>query len=154
MGGSQTFQGLNREALDEHRQIHFYLDRLAQSLEKLKEGPADVEPMRLLAAEIQGLKERLQEHQHHEENGGLFQAILDVLPARRVEIDRLTNQHGKMIEILEMARIHAQRGKVDEADGLRADLESFLDMFRRHERAEERLLVQALGDDGEPPSAD
>ena len=154
MGGSQTFEGLSREALDEHRQIHFYFDRIARSLKKLKEGAADVEPMRLLAAEIQGLKERLQEHQHHEEDEGLFQAILEVLPARRVEIDRLTNQHGKMIEILEMARIHALRGKVDEADALCADLESFLDMFRRHERAEERLLAQALGDDEELPSTD
>jgi hemerythrin-like domain-containing protein len=154
MGGSQTFEGLSREALDEHRQIHFYLDRIARSLEKLKEGSTDVDPMRLLAAEIEGLKERLREHQHNEEDGGLFQAILEVLPARRVEIDRLTNQHGKMIEILEMARIHALHGKIEEADALCADLESFLDMFRRHERAEERLLAQALGDEDEPPPTD
>ncbi len=76
----------------------------------------------------------------------MFQAILEVLPARRVEIDRLTNQHEKMIEILEMARIHAQRGDVGKADALRKDLEQFLDMFRRHEQAEERLLAQALGE--------
>ncbi len=145
MGGSRTFAGLSREALEEHRQIHFYLDQIAQSLERLREGLSDVEPMRRLAAEIHSLEERLQEHQYTEERGGLFQAILEVLPARRVEIDRLTNQHGKMIEILEMARIHAQRADVSEADALRVDLESFLDMFRRHEQAEERLMAQAIG---------
>jgi hemerythrin-like domain-containing protein len=147
MGGSQTFDRLTRHALEEHRQIHFYLDQIAQSLAGLKEGTAGVEPMRRLAAEIQSLKERLQEHHTNEESGGLFQAILEVLPARRVEIDRLTNQHGKMIEILEMARIHAQRGEEGEAESLRVDLEGFLEMFRRHEQAEERLLAQAIGEE-------
>jgi hemerythrin len=146
MGGSQTFEALSREALEEHRQIHFYLDQIAQSLDKLKQL-TDVEPMRRLAAEIQGLKERLQEHQANEERGGLFQAILEVLPAQRVEIDRLTNQHGRMIEILEMARIHASRADIDEADALGEDLQSFLEMFRRHEQTEERLLAQALGEE-------
>ena len=39
----------------------------------------------------------------------MFQAILEALPSRRVEIDRLTNQHAKMIEILEMARSFTRR---------------------------------------------
>lgn len=146
MNGSQTFQGLTREVLDEHQQIHFYFDQIAQTLDRLKEdGLSDVEPMRRLAAQLQGLKERFLEHQQTEEHGGLFQAILDVMPACRVEIDRLTNQHTKMIEILELARIHAQRGDVSEADALRIDLQKFLEMFRRHEQAEERLLSQAIG---------
>lgn len=147
MGGSQTFDRLTRKALEEHRQIHFYLDQITQSLAGLKEDATDVEPMRRLAAEIQSLEERLLEHHTDEESGGMFQAILEVLPARRVEIDRLTNQHGKMIEILEMARIHAQRGEVGEAESLRVDLEGFLEMFRRHEQAEERLLAQAIGEE-------
>ena len=145
MTGSQTFQGLTPQALDEHRQIHFYFDQISQSLERLKnEGLSDVEPLRRLAAQLQGLKERLIEHHQSEEAGGLFQGILDVLPACRVEIDRLTNQHAKMIEILEMARIHANRGDISEADALRVDLQEFLEMFRRHEESEERLLKQAV----------
>ena len=147
MGESQTFQGLSKEAVEEHRQIHFYLDQLTRSLAKLKEGLSDVEPIRRLAAEIQGLKERLGEHHENEESGGLFQGILEALPACRVEIDRLSKQHGHMIEILEMARIHAQRGDINEADALRIDLQNFLEMFRRHEQAEERLLAQAVGEE-------
>ncbi len=146
MGGSQTFQGLTREALEEHKQIHFFLDRIADSLGQL-EGLTDVEPMRRLAAELQGLKERVQEHHTAEETGGLFRAVLEVLPARRVEIDRLTNQHEKMVEILEMARIHAQRAEVSQAGALRVDLQEFLETFRRHEEAEERLLSQAIGEE-------
>jgi hemerythrin len=149
MSGHQTFQRLTRQALEEHRQIHFYLDQVAQTLDRLR-GLADAEPMRRLAAQVEGLRERLVEHHQLEERGGLFQAILDALPARRVEIDRLTNQHAKMIEILEMARLHAQCGGVAEAEALRVDLEKFLEMFREHERQEEQLLRQAIGRESRP----
>jgi hypothetical protein len=82
----------------------------------------------------------------------LFQAILDALPSRRVEIDRLRHQHNRMIEILEMARLHALRGEPSEADALRIDLEGFLETFRQHEREEEELLKLAI--ERENPVAD
>jgi len=145
MSGSQTFQELNQDTLEEHRQIHFYLDQISQSLEKLRSGPTDVEPLRRLAAQLEGLRERVIEH-HQSEEQGLFAAILEALPACRVEIDRLANQHQQIIEILEMARIHAQGGGVAEAEALRADLQQFLEMFREHEQSEERLLRQAVSD--------
>lgn len=144
MSGSQTFQRLTQDAIDEHRQIHFYLDQVAETLKSLKEGLSDVEPLRRLAAQLGGLKERLLEHHQVEERGGLFHAILEALPSRRVEVDRLLHQHDKMIEILEMARIHAQHGEIAEADGLRVDLEEFLETFRQHEHDEEDLLRLAL----------
>ncbi len=147
MSGPRTFQRLTREALEDHRQIHFFLDQVDQTLARLKEGITDVEPMRRLAAQVAALKERLQEH-HQNEETGLFDAILEVLPARRVEIDRLANQHERMIEILEMARLHAHCGGIAEIDALRVDLEKFLGVFREHERHEEQLLSQAIGREG------
>ena len=62
MNESQTFQQITSETLEEHRQIHFYLDQISQSLQGLAAGLSDVEPMRRLAAQIQGLKERMIEH--------------------------------------------------------------------------------------------
>jgi hypothetical protein len=113
----------------------------------MRAGLSDVEPLRRLAAQIEGLKERLVEHHAAEEQDGLFEVIRELLPDCRVEITRLINQHEKMIEILEMARLHANRGDVTEVDGLRIDLENFLEMFREHERHEEALLAQALAKD-------
>jgi len=144
MSGPQTTHRLAREALEEHRQIHFFLDQIAQSLQALKPSISDVEPMRRLSAQLEGFKERLKEHHQLEERRGLFRAILENLPEARIEISRLIRQHERMIEILEMARIHAQCGEPSEADALRVDLENFLVMFRNHERDEERLLEQAI----------
>ena len=68
----QTFQRRTQEILEEHQQIHFYLDQIALTLNGIKQGLTDVEPMRRLAAQLEGLKERLVEHQQSEEGGGLF----------------------------------------------------------------------------------
>jgi hypothetical protein len=144
MNETPTFQRISRETLEEHKQIHFYLDQIARTLEGLGPGMADSEPMRRLAAQIEGLKERLVEHHHAEEKDGLFQSILELLPDCRVEISRLVRQHEKMIEILEMARIHAQRGEPAEAEELRVDMTKFLEMFRQHELDEDQLLHRAL----------
>lgn len=149
MTANPTLQQRTQSILEEHRQIHFYLDQVEVTLNSLRDGLADKEPMRRLSAQIEGLKERLVEHHQAEEHGGLFQAILEVLPERRVEISRLINEHDKMIEVLEMARIHAQCGEADEVDGLRVDLCRFLEMFRNHERSEDHLLQEAINRESE-----
>ena len=146
---AQTLQQRTQSILEEHRQIHFYLDQVEVTLDGLHSDLTDREPMRRLAAQIEGLKERLVEHHRSEETGGLFQAILEVMPERRVEISRLINEHDKMIEVLEMARIHAQNGEPDEADALRVDLCRFLEMFRNHERSEDHLLQEAISRESE-----
>ena len=147
MSGSPTSRQLARAALDQHQQIHFYLDQVSQSLQGLRCGPSDVEPMRRLAAQIEGLTERLREHHQLEEKLGLFRAILEALPQARIEIGRLIKEHERMIEILEMARIHAQCGEPAEADSLCIDLDKFLEMFRKHERAEEKLIREAIDEE-------
>ena len=144
MSEQQTFQKITQATIEEHRQIDFYLDQVSVTLDGLRGEGADVEPMRRLAAQIQGLKERLTEHHQTEEEGGLFQAVLEIMPDCRVEISRLTNQHEKIIEILELARIHALDGEPTEAGALREDLQNFLEMFREHESEEEQLFRRAL----------
>ena len=149
MTGFQTLEQRTQSTLEEHRQIHFYLDQVEVTLDGLRAGLSDSEPMRRLAAQIEGLKERLLDHHSAEERGGLFQAILEIMPERRVEISRLINEHDKMIEVLEMARIHAQCGEAEEADALRVDLCNFLEMFRNHERSEDHLLQEAVNREAE-----
>ena len=145
----QTLEQRSQDILEEHRQIHFYLDQMELTLGELRTETTDEEPMRRLAAQIEGLKERLVEHHRTEERGGLFQAFLEIMPERRVEISRLINEHEKMIDVLEMARIHAQCGEAAEADALSVDLNRFLEMFRNHERSEDHLLQEAINRESE-----
>ena len=149
MTGFPTLEQRSQDILEEHRQIHFYLDQVELTLGDLRGGTADLEPMRRLAAQIEGLKERLVEHHKTEECGGLFQSFLEIMPERRVEISRLINEHDKMIEVLEMAHIHAQCGEAEEAGALSVDLNRFLEMFRNHEQSEDHLLQEAINRESE-----
>lgn len=144
MNGSGLTERLTEEALEQHRQIHFYLDQISATLDQLDGEAESREAMGRLAAQIDGFMERLQEHHQLEEKRGLFRMILEVLPEARVEISRLVKQHQRIIEILEMARLHAVNGKVEDAPELRDDLRSFVEMFRNHERSEELLIRQAI----------
>jgi hypothetical protein len=144
MSSSQTYSRLTEEVLEQHRQIHFYLDQIVAAVNGLREDAEDTEPMRTLAAQIESFRERLVEHQHGEEHGGLFAALLEELPEARQEVSALRLDHQRMVEILELARLHAQHGQPGEAHDLKVDLEGFLGTMREHERAEESLLARAM----------
>lgn len=144
MTGSQTFPGLTRQILDEHQQIHFFLQQLARSMQGLEPAGSDPEVLRRLAAQIDGLRERLDEHFAVEEDGGLFRAMADLLPEARADVQTLSSEHGRVLEMLEMARIRAEYGPASEGHILRAELESFLAAIGDHERREEALLKRAL----------
>jgi len=150
MPGSQTYQRLTEENLEEHKQIHFYLDQIMASVEALDATVQNVEPMRRLAAQIQSLRERIVEHQQDEEQGRLYPAILEALPDSRNALLKLRQQHQKMLEVLEMARIHAEFGQPSEVGDLKVDLEHFLNMIREHERTEEDLLSRAIEREKQP----
>jgi hypothetical protein len=147
--GSQTYQRLSQQSLEEHQQIHFYLDQLTRAMQGLGAGVPDLEPIRRLAAQIESLRERIDEHFHLEENGGLFQAVLDVIPGAEPEVRRLTSQHQRIVQLLEMARIRARGSNLDELTLLRDELDRFLQAMRQHEREEEALLRRALREDDE-----
>ena len=138
-----TYERLHEKILEEHRQIHFYLDQVLRTLDTL-EDQKTVEPMRRLAAQLVSLTERLVEHREMEEREGLYAAILEVLPEARKDLRKLEKQHPRMIEIVEMAKIHAQYGQIEEAPELREDLEGYIEMIRNHALAEEAILEQAI----------
>jgi len=144
MTGPQAFQRLSRRAIEEHQQIDFFLKQLMSSLDALDADSEDIEPLRRLATQIDSLRERLEEHFQLEEQDGLFQAILDLLPDSGPVIDDLASQHERMIEVLQMARIHAEKGEPCEVSALQADLQRFLETMRAHEKAEEALLERAV----------
>lgn len=144
MSGSQTFPKLSRQALDEHRQIHFHLDLLAKAVAGLDAATADAESLMTLAARIESLKERLEEHFREEEDGGLYQGILDQMPQAESDVLRLMAQHERTLQAVETARVLARRREPSEAALLRSDLERIMEMMREHETEEEALVARAL----------
>jgi len=143
MNEPRTFERLTEQSLEEHGQIHFFLEQLRKALGDVVPGQADVEPMRRVAAELEGLVERLREHFQREEEG-LFHALVDADETRGTDVRRLENQHERLMEILEMARIHAGRGEAADAALLKEDIEGFMAVLAAHEGAEDALFRRTL----------
>jgi hypothetical protein len=146
MTGSQTFSNLTRELIEEHRQIHFYLDQLERSLASLQaaEPLGSVEPLRWMAVRIEGLRERLIEHFTSEESDGLFRAMGEAIPPLRGALIELAEDHPRLLTLLGMARVRAQHGGPHEMLPLRRELEAFLRAVRAHESREEALLLEVI----------
>ncbi len=144
MSGSQTFQKLSAESLEEHRQIHFHVEQLAKALLALDPTTADEGSLAEIAARIESLKERLEEHFRGEEDAGLYQGILDAIPQVEPDVMRLMAQHERILADLEGARAIARRRDLAETASLRAELERALGVLRDHEHEEEALVQRAL----------
>jgi hemerythrin-like domain-containing protein len=144
MSGSQTFPKLSRQAAEAHKQIHFHLDLLAKAVAALDPERTDGEALLNLAARIESFKERLEEHFRDEEDGGLYQGVLDEIPQAESDVMRLMAQHERTIQALETARILARRKEPSEVALLRSDLERIIAMMREHEDEEDALVRRAL----------
>lgn len=144
MNGSQTFPKLTAEAIEEHRQIHFHMNQLTKALEAMGTPAVDSDRMLDVAARIDSLKERLEEHFRGEEDAGLYQGILDALPQAESDVMRLMSEHERILRDLEGARTLARKKDPSDATFLRTDLERILGVLRDHEREEEALLQRAL----------
>ncbi len=134
---------ISRQSLEEHEQIHFFLDRLEEAVAALDPESGDTEAKERLAAVIVGLKEQITEHNRVEEEV-LFQAIVDRIPEAEDEVLALCEEHRKILEILEMGRFHARNSDPGEVGHLGDDLTDYLGMIREHEGREAELLRQAL----------
>jgi hemerythrin-like domain-containing protein len=144
MSGSQTFPKLSRQAAEAHEQIHFHLDLLAKAVAALDPEQTDGEALLNLAARIESFKERLEEHFRDEEDGGLYQGVLDEIPQAESDVMRLMAQHERTLQALETARILARRKEPSEVALLRSDLDRIIEMMREHEEEEDALVRRAL----------
>jgi hemerythrin-like domain-containing protein len=143
MSGPGIDEGTGKETLEQHQQIGFFLERLEHSVAALDTEGGDVEQLRAMVAQIESFKDRLLEHHNHEESR-VFQGIVDRFPEAEGQVLMLTAQHERMVEVLEMARIHAQHDDASGIAALRDDLHEFIRTIRQHERIEEALLQRAL----------
>jgi hypothetical protein len=150
MNGSPTYDRVDEAALERHRQIHFFLERLEQAAEALDDSGTDLEPLHRLPAVLDSLRERLEEHNRDEDDGGLLQSVVDVVPDAEDQVLHLTEQHDRLTEALSIARMRAATATPADVAPMRAELVELVRRLREHERAEEALLERALAAAADP----
>ncbi len=144
MSGPPTFDRVNAGSLERHRQIHFFLERLERAVEALDDTGTDSEPLQRLPAMLDSLRERLEEHNHDEEEGGLLQAVVDALPEVEEEVLALSEQHDDLLLAVHELRRRSAAAETADVPTLRADIQELLRRLREHERAEDALVERAV----------
>ena len=144
MSGPPTYDPVTAGSLERHRQIHFFLERLERAVEALDDTGADPEPLERLPAMLDSLRERFEEHNRDEEQGGLLQSIVDLLPETEEEILALSGQHDDMTVAIHEARGRAAEARTDDIPRLRDDVRELLRRLREHERTEDTLVERAI----------
>lgn len=142
MTGSRTTRPAEKDALERHRQVHFYLDRLERFLEELDPSAGEEELGRLVT-EIEIFKERMVEH-NEDEGKRIHQEIAGAVPGAKEKLRDLSAQHHRIIEVLEVAILHARDCLPSEVVDLRDEIRSFLKEVHRHENAEDDLIREAM----------
>ena len=144
MNGPPTFERVTAGSLERHRQIHFFLERLDRAVEALDDTGADAEPLRRLPAMLDSLRERFEEHNQDEEEGGLLQCIVDALPEVEEDVLALSDQHDDLTLAIHELRRRAAEARTADIPTLRADIQELLRRLREHERAEDALVERAI----------
>lgn len=128
---------------DEHLRLREMLESVRRAISY---RPAPRHELGLLFRE---LAQHIFEHFEHEEAGGYFAAVIETAPQLRDRAGELLGQHPEMTaQLFELQEVVTNRSVNEqwwrEVEELFA---RFLDLFARHEAAENALLQEAYGDD-------
>lgn len=134
--------------LEEHRQLHGYLERVEVALSAPR--PPEIAAVWLagLTSSLSELAPFLRAHFGREEEGGLFDQIQATWPHAAHTCDRLLSEHPALLVRLAALRAESEAGPLTEEalDGLVSGVRSLLKDLSRHEELENELLYGSLDD--------
>ncbi len=133
--------------LEEHRQLHSYLERVEAALSA---PPPEAAAVWLagLASSLSALAPFLRAHFRKEEEEGLFDQIQATWPHAAHTCDRLLGEHPVLLVRLAGLRAESEAGPLTEEalDALVSGVRSLLKDLSRHEEVENELLYGSLDD--------
>jgi hypothetical protein len=102
---------------------------------------------------ISRLRELVESHFLHEQQGGYLGDLAVKVPRYRAEAAALMQQHEALLEEADKLSLLVHSGVESPAWWVRveSDLQKFSTRLINHERAEDRLVHDAQGTDGRPP---
>jgi hypothetical protein len=148
VSGTQVPQGELTETLDEHRACL----RLVEGVENCLTQAPDLEGrwVAALLERLRPLRRGLREHFESEEKGAIFGSLPIAKPRLARQLDALKKEHPVLSERLERIIAHAEGlsdPEIYEIRELNAAVQLFVATLRRHEAAENEIVVHSLWDE-------
>jgi hemerythrin len=135
---------LNLEQLeDEHADLRSMLQNLRAAFGERKRSGEQ------LAALLEKSRKVLEEHFHHEEDGGFFRGIREIAPQLAERVSALEHEHPQFLALID--RLRTRVGSHESEQVWREDcaklFDEFLRSFLAHEAAEHELIQDAYARD-------
>jgi iron-sulfur cluster repair protein YtfE (RIC family) len=124
------------KTLAEHHALHALLEEIERATADTAAAADEVKPR------LDALRERLAAHFEGEEQGGLFEQIMEEAPEQAHECEKLCNEHEGLLRQVDDLRAAdaATRADPEWAQGVRA----LLAALASHESRENEILTRAL----------
>jgi iron-sulfur cluster repair protein YtfE (RIC family) len=124
------------KTLAEHRALNTLLDEIEQASADAATAAETLPPR------LHTLHERLADHFETEEEGGLFEQILELAPEQAHECEKLCNEHQGLLTRVDALRTADAETRADPGWG--ASVRAVLGELNSHESRENELLSRVL----------
>jgi len=124
------------KTLAEHRALHALLEEIERASTDTAAAADEVRPR------LDTLREQLAAHFEGEEEGGLFEQIMEEAPEQAHECEKLCNEHAGLLERVDELRTADASTRADPAWG--QDVRALLTALADHEARENEILTRAL----------
>ena len=120
----------------EHQALHALLEEIERASADTRAAADEVKPR------LDTLRDQLAAHFEGEEEGGLFEQIVEEAPEQAHECQKLCDEHSGLLEKVDDLRSADAETRADPGWGAR--VRAFLEDLSRHESRENELLIRVL----------
>jgi iron-sulfur cluster repair protein YtfE (RIC family) len=124
------------KTLAEHRALRALLDEIKRASADTPAAADEVKPR------LDTLRERLAAHFEGEEEGGLFEQIMEEAPEQAHECQKLCDEHASLLKRVDELRAAEAATRAEPAWG--QGVRALLDDLAQHEARENEILIRAL----------
>jgi hypothetical protein len=124
------------KTLAEHRALHALLEEIERASTETSAVADEVKPR------LDVLRDQLAAHFAGEEEGGLFEQILEEAPEQAHECEKLCEEHQGLLDRVDDLRSADAATRADPGYG--ASVRALLEALDRHESRENELLTRVL----------
>ncbi|MGD8896273.1 MAG: hemerythrin domain-containing protein [Acidobacteriota bacterium] len=124
------------KTLAEHRALHALLEEIERASDDTRTAANEIKPR------LDTLRDQLAAHFEGEEEGGLFEQIMEEAPEQAHECQKLCDEHSGLLDKVDDLRSADAETRANPGWGAR--VRAFLEDLDRHESRENEILIRAL----------
>lgn len=132
------------QLLEAHVRLQHLLGRLSDSVDKLQSGDATAYHADDVIAQLGSLHEYLQQHFEAEEQSGVHEQFVELMPEVQKTVSRLYLEHREALRSLEELREFRCNGSPDRIKSFGVQVGRLVNLLYEHEALEDELVTKTL----------